>query len=63
MSGKEDKKGEGKKNLFKTGSRVRIINEANQCWSSLLRCKECQKIPPYFNNTPGKDFYQWSLSL
>ena len=62
MSGKEDAKGQ-KTSLFKSGSRIRILNEANQCWSALLRCKECKSFPSHFMNTPGHQFHQWSLTL
>ena len=63
MPKKQYTKDEKVSTLYKTGSRVRIQNEANQCWSVLLRCKDCQKVPSYFMKTPGHQFFRWSLSL
>ena len=57
MPKKQDTKDEKVSTLYKNGSRVRIQNEANQCWSVLLRCKDCQKVPSYFMRTPGHQFF------
>ena len=63
MSKKQFTKDETLSNCYKKGSRVRIQNEANQCWSVLLKCKDYQKVPSYFMRTPGHQFFRWSLSL